>query len=114
MTVFEGAFAAGAITLSCLIVFGWMYESLPFDGRVTSGDTTVYAWGPFRKPTTAGRAVADGWTRYNMLGYEGRSCVPGVPRRRHDHGRDRPDQGVRTGAVGEQRGQRSVRHDDGA
>ena len=31
---FEGAFAAGAITLSCLLVFGWMYESLPFDGRV--------------------------------------------------------------------------------
>ncbi|MET0911582.1 MAG: hypothetical protein ABWZ99_19100, partial [Ilumatobacteraceae bacterium] len=40
------------------------------------GDTTVYAWGPFRKPTTAGRAVADGWTRYNMLGYEGRPAYP--------------------------------------
>ena len=76
MNAFEGAFAAGAITLSCLLVFGWMYESLPFDGRVASGDTTVYAWGPFRKPTTAGRAVADGWTRYNMKGYEGRPAYP--------------------------------------
>ena len=76
LSVFEGAFAAGAITLSCLLVFGWMYESLPFDGRAASGDTTVYAWGPFRKPATAGRAVADGWTRYNMLGYEGRPAYP--------------------------------------
>ncbi len=36
---YEGAGAAGAITLSCLLVFGWMYETLPFDGRVTDGDT---------------------------------------------------------------------------
>ena len=64
------------ITLSCLVVFGWMYEMLPFDGRVKSGDTTVYAWGPFHKTPTAGRAVADGWTRYNMVGYEGRSAYP--------------------------------------
>ncbi len=110
---FEGAFAAGAITLSCLLVFGWMYESLPFDGRATSGDTTVYAWGPFRKPTTAGRAVADGWTRYNMLGYEGRPAYPEYHDVVDDDGRDRSDQRVRSGAVGEQRGQRAVRHDDG-
>ena len=64
------------ITLSCLVVFGWMYEMLPFDGRVKSGDSTVYAWGPFHKTPTAGRAVADGWTRYNMVGYEGRSAYP--------------------------------------
>lgn len=72
----EGAVAAGAITISCLLVFGWMYESLPFDGRVSEGETTVYAWGPFRKGPDSGRAVADGWTRYNMLGYEGRSQYP--------------------------------------
>ncbi len=75
-TAWEGALAAGVITLSCLLVFGWMYESLPFDGRVESGDTTVYAWGPLRKTPDAGRAVADGWTRYNMVGYEGRSAYP--------------------------------------
>ena len=51
-------------------------RSLPFDGRVTRGDTTAYAWGPFRKTPDAGRAVADGWTRYNMVGYEGRSAYP--------------------------------------
>ncbi len=78
---FEGAFAAGAIGLSCLTVFGFMYETLPFDGRVTEGDTTVYAWGPIRKPVPSGdgyrsRAVADGWTRYNWGGYEGRTLYP--------------------------------------
>ncbi len=76
MGAIEGAFAAGAITMSCLLVFGWMYEMLPFDGRVAAGETTVYAWGPFRKTPDAGRAVADGWTRYNMLGYEGRPAYP--------------------------------------
>jgi hypothetical protein len=73
---YEGAFAAGAITLSCLVVFGWMYETLPFDGRATAGEASVYAWGPLRKGPDSGRAVADGWTRYNMQGYEGRSQYP--------------------------------------
>jgi len=76
LSAIEGAFAAGAISLSCLLVFGWMYETLPGGGRVSSGDTTVYAWGPFRKGPESGRAVADGWTRYNMLGYEGRPKYP--------------------------------------
>ena len=76
LSAFEGAFAAGAITLSCLLVFGWMYETLPGGGRVSDGDTSVYVWGPFRKGPESGRAVADGWTRYNMLGYEGRPKYP--------------------------------------
>jgi len=76
LSALEGAFAAGAITLSCLVVFGWMYETLPGDGRVTEGDTSVYAWGPFRKGPESGRAVADGWTRYNFRGYEGRPKYP--------------------------------------
>ncbi len=76
LTPIEGAAAFGAIGVSILLVFGWMYETLPFDGRVTDGETTVYAWGPFRKGPDSGRAVADGWTRYNMQGYEGRSAYP--------------------------------------
>jgi len=76
LNAYEGAGAAVVITLSFLLVFGWMYETLPLDGRVsrTNGDetTSVYAWGPLRKTPDAGRAVADGWTRYNMQGYEGR------------------------------------------
>ena len=113
MTVYEGAIAAGTITLSCLVVFGWMYEMLPFDGRVTRGDTTAYAWGPFRKTPDAGRAVADGWTRYNMVGYEGRSAYPeyhDVVETMDEIGQDAR---LRPGLVGEQRGQRTVRHDDG-
>ena len=80
---FEGAFAASAIGLSCLIVFGFMYETLPFDGRVNGTEatedaaaTSVYAWGPFQKTADAGRAVADGWTRYNWGGYEARTQFP--------------------------------------
>jgi hypothetical protein len=76
LTVVEGAVAAGVITLSCLLVFGWMYETLPGGGRVTDGETSVYAWGPLRKGPESGRAVADGWTRYNMRGYEGRLKYP--------------------------------------
>ncbi|MDX2378483.1 MAG: hypothetical protein QNM02_01835 [Acidimicrobiia bacterium] len=76
LTVYEGAAAVGAVGVSILLVFGWMYETLPLDGRVTDGEASVYAWGPFRKGPESGRAVADGWTRYNMQGYEGRSAYP--------------------------------------
>jgi hypothetical protein len=84
---FEGAAAAGVVALSCLTVFGFMYETLPFDGRVVVtaatddvAATTAYAWGPFHKRAETGdyrgRAVADGWTRYNWAGYEGRTQYP--------------------------------------
>ncbi|MEO1056651.1 MAG: hypothetical protein AAFY28_07020 [Actinomycetota bacterium] len=76
MNTYENAVAAGVITLSALVVFGWMYETLPFDGRRTDGDTSVYAWGPFRKTPDAGRAVADGWARYNFTGYENKPAYP--------------------------------------
>jgi len=76
LSAIGGAVTAGVITLSCLLVFGWMYETLPGGGRVADGETTVYAWGPLRKGPESGRAVADGWTRYNMLGYEGRPKYP--------------------------------------
>lgn len=71
-----GAFAA--IGVSILIVFGFMYEVLPGGGRVvaTEGEAAVYAWGPIRKTAEGGRAVADGWSRYNWLGYEGRTAYP--------------------------------------
>ena len=80
---YESAFAAAAVSVSCLAVFGFMYETLPFDGRVvvTAGTedmaaTTTYAWGPFRKSPAAGRAVAEGWARYNWKGYESRPSFP--------------------------------------
>ncbi len=80
---FEGAAAAGMIGLSCLTVFGFMYERLPFDGRAVvtpatddAAATTVYSWGPIHKTVDGGRAVADGWTRYNWGGYEARTQYP--------------------------------------
>jgi hypothetical protein len=74
-----GGVAAGVITLSCLLVFGWMYEALPGGGRVVEGEASVYSWGPLRKIPRDDdplRAVADGWARYNMRGYEGRPKYP--------------------------------------
>ena len=82
LSAFEGAGAFAVIVVSVLLVFGWMYEVLPFGDRTAlaaSGDkaaTSVYAWGPFHKGPESGRAVADGWTRYNFLGYEGRPAYP--------------------------------------
>ncbi len=83
LNAFEGAFAAGAIALGCLSVIGFMYEKLPFDGRVVvtaatddAAATTAYAWGPIQKTADGGRAVADGWTRYNWGGYEARTQFP--------------------------------------
>jgi hypothetical protein len=76
ISTYESAIAAGLITLSCLVVFGWMYETLPLDGRVSDGETSVYAWGPLRKGPDGARASGDGWTRYNMQGYEGRTKYP--------------------------------------
>ena len=73
---YEGIAAASTIVLSLLLVFGWQYERLPGGGFVTDGDTSVYAWGPLRKGPETGRGVADAWTRYNWLGYEGRSYYP--------------------------------------
>ena len=81
MNAYEGAGAFLAVGVTILLVFGWMYEVLPGGGRVSATNdegeaTTVYAWGPMRKPTTGGRAVADGWSRYNWTGYEGRTAYP--------------------------------------
>ncbi len=77
-TLGESTGAYAAVGVSILLVFGWMYEVLPFDGKVveTEGEAPVYAWGPLRKNQTSGRAVADGWTRYNWQGYEGRPSYP--------------------------------------
>ncbi|WP_420453113.1 6-pyruvoyl-tetrahydropterin synthase-related protein [Ilumatobacter sp.] len=74
----EAATAFAIVGLSIVTVFGWMYEVLPNGGRVveTEGESAVYAWGPFRKGPESGRAVADGWSRYNFTGYEGRTAYP--------------------------------------
>ena len=68
-----GAGIAGVSAAGVLIVIGFMFQSLPFDGYEQAGDgTQVYSWGPFDATTTNADAQGDGWARYNFLGYEGR------------------------------------------
>ena len=105
-----------AITLSCLLVFGWMYESLPgVDGRVDRG----------RHRCTRGARSARGPSPVGRVGrrvdplqharLRGPAEVPGVQRTRHDDGRaSAPSERLRSRAVGEQQRQRRVRHHDGA
>ncbi|WP_148288705.1 hypothetical protein [Ilumatobacter nonamiensis] len=83
LDAYESAGAFSVVGVSILLVFGWMYEVLPFDGRAVITEATdeeaavsAYAWGPFRKGAESGRAVADGWSRYNFRGYEGRPAYP--------------------------------------
>ena len=65
------------ITLSCLVVFGWMYEVLPFDGRVDERRHDGVRLGSVPQDADGRpRPSADGWTRYNFVGYEGRSAYP--------------------------------------
>ncbi len=111
-----GTATVGGVGLAVLVVLGFMFEVLPFGTDKVFHDASkpVYAWGPLRKTATAGDAQGDGWSRYNFTGYEGRTAVPRVLRRRPDDGRHRQDQRLRPRRVGEQRGQRPVRHDDGA
>jgi hypothetical protein len=65
---FAGIGAAGV-----LIVLGFMFQELPFDGQETAEDgSSRYTWGPFTATETNADAQGDGWARYNFRGYEGR------------------------------------------
>ena len=57
-----------------LLVFGWLFQALPFDGYVTKHGEAQYAWGPFYAPDPQrdGWMRSDGWPAYNFKGYEGR------------------------------------------
>ena len=59
---------------SCSLVLGFMYQVLPGGGNVVKkeGEAAVYPWGPFTATTTNTKAVGNGWSRYNFIGYEGR------------------------------------------
>ena len=64
--------------LVVLLIFGWVYQVLPFAGYVTQADgTREYAWGPLRAETTLNSwDRARGWTSYNFKGYEGLAMYP--------------------------------------
>jgi hypothetical protein len=56
------------------LVLGFMYQVLPGGGLEVKkeGEAAVYTWGPFTATSTNTKAVANGWSRYNFEGYEGR------------------------------------------
>ncbi len=67
-TGFAGVSAAGV-----LVVLGFMFQALPFDGHTSTDDgSSLYSWGPFISTSTNADAQGDGWARYNFAGYEGR------------------------------------------
>ncbi|MGH9272349.1 MAG: hypothetical protein ACRDZ2_13865, partial [Ilumatobacteraceae bacterium] len=71
-----GSATAGAVGISMLVVLGFMYEVLPGAGKTTENGKSVYSWGPFRKTPDGADAQGDGWSRYNFMGYEGRTYYP--------------------------------------
>jgi hypothetical protein len=74
--VWEGATFAGVSALVVLIVLGWMYQVLP-GGKLevqADNDKAVYTWGPITATDTNTKAVGNGWSRYNFMGYEGRGA----------------------------------------
>jgi hypothetical protein len=69
----ESTAIAGVSAAGVLIVLGFMFQALPFDGySQTDGGTQLYSWGPFTATETNADAQGDGWARYNFRGYEGR------------------------------------------
>ncbi len=69
----EGSVFAGMGAVGVLIVLGFMFQELPFDGVKTLDDGSArYAWGPITATATKADAQGDGWASYNFRGYEGR------------------------------------------
>ena len=112
LTVVEGAVAAGVITLSCLLVFGWMYETLPGGGRVTDGRVLGLRVGTVPQGPRVGACRGGRMDPLQHARLRGASEVPGVQRARHHDGRHRRRARLWSGAVGEQWRQRRVRHHD--
>lgn len=72
-TALEGSVFAGIGAVGVLLVLGFMFQELPFDGTTTIEDGSQrYSWGPITGTATNADAQGDGWSRYNFLGYEGR------------------------------------------
>lgn len=68
----EGSIFAGIGAVGVLIVLGFMFQELPFDGTTNVDGAARYSWGPITATETNADAQGDGWSRYNFEGYEGR------------------------------------------
>lgn len=72
-----GLATAVAVTLVVMVVQLFSFREMPGARTVTKNGKAVYSWGIgnwdiVSLTPTATDALADGWTRYNFLGYEGR------------------------------------------
>jgi len=72
-SVWESTGITAVSAAGVLVVLGFMFQELPFDGyEPVDGGAALYSWGPFTATSTNADAQGDGWARYNFNGYEGR------------------------------------------
>ena len=74
-----GLAVASVVTLVVLVMEMFLFREVPGATTVTKNGKSVYTWGigswqPITLSATSQDAQADGWTRYNFMGYEGRSA----------------------------------------
>ncbi len=73
----SGLATAATVGVAVLIIVLFIFREVPGGHYETKNGKSVYAWGidgwdPISLTPTSTDAAADGWTRYNFLGYEGR------------------------------------------
>jgi 6-pyruvoyl-tetrahydropterin synthase related domain len=74
-----GLATASVVSIVVLVMELFLFQQVPGGRIVTEHGKAVYAWGigdfnPIELTPTAKDAQADGWTRYNFMGYEGRAA----------------------------------------
>ena len=75
----SGTVTALGVGMVVLVMELFLFQEVPGASFETKGDKRVYTWGvagfdPITLSPTASDALSDGWTRYNFMGYEGRSA----------------------------------------
>ena len=76
-TWIAGVATAGAVFVAVIVIVLFIFQEVPGAGYVTKNGHSVYSlgvagWDPISLTPSAKDAQADGWTRYNFNGYEGR------------------------------------------
>jgi len=76
-TWISGVATAATVGLAIVVIVLFIFREVPGGHYATKNGKSVYSWGvggwdPISLTPTSTDAAADGWTRYNFLGYEGR------------------------------------------
>ena len=74
-----GLATAAVVSVVVLVMELFLFQQMPGGKIISQHGKNVYAWGigdfnPITLSPTAKDAQADGWTRYNFMGYEGRDA----------------------------------------